>query len=104
LVLVPFVGALALKVGSRNELPQKNIFLQISLPVKKESKSERVFRQQKEIESCVDKVRELVDYFGDTSACLFCQQSRVVPVDVVFLISHLIIVHDRAAVEQVPVL
>lgn len=78
----------------------KILFFQISLPVKKETKSERMSRQLSEIETCLDKLREVIDHFGQESSCLFCQQARVVTVDVVFLMSHLIIVHDRNVVEQ----
>ena len=75
---------------------------QISLPVKKESKIERMSRQLREIQLCSEKLRHLVQHFGQESGggCLFCQQSRVVKVDIIFLISHLIIVHDRAFVES----
>ena len=57
-------------------------------------------RQQEEIEVCIDKLRQLVDHFRDAASCFFCQTSRVVTVDAVFLISHLIVVHERAVVEE----
>jgi hypothetical protein len=68
--------------------------------VKKESKSERMARQIVEIEACLDKLRLLVDHHANESNCLFCQQARVVTVDAVFLLSHLIVVHDRDVVEE----
>ena len=57
-------------------------------------------RQLSEIEKCLDKLRLLVDHFGNESGCLFCQQARVVTVDAIFLLSHLTVVHDRDVVEQ----
>ena len=57
-------------------------------------------RQLSEIENCLDKLRLLVDQFGNESRCLFCQQARVVTVDSIFLLSHLTVVHDRDIVEQ----
>ena len=57
-------------------------------------------RQILEIESCLDRLRLLVDHHANESNCLYCQQARVVTVDAVFLLSHLIVVHDRDVVEQ----
>ena len=70
----------------------------LKISIKKESKSERLARASREIPANFERLRELLDHFGQT--CQFCQQAQVVQVEAIFLLSHLLIIHDRQVVKQ----
>ena len=72
--------------------------LKISIPIKKESKSERISRASKDIPANFERLRGLLDHFG--TSCLFCQQAQTIQVDAIFLLSHLLILHDRYVLVQ----
>ena len=72
--------------------------LKISIPLKKERKSERLARLSKEISVHFGKLRVLLDALAETSA--FCQQVKIVNVDAVFLLSHLMKTHDRQLIHK----
>ena len=72
--------------------------LKISIPIKKESKSERISRASKDIPANFERLRGLLDHFA--SGCLFCQQAQMIQVEAIFLLSHLLILHDRQIVKQ----
>ncbi len=66
---------------------------------KKESKKQRRTRIAGEIYDNMVRIKDALDLFR--SSCLFCQQTRYVSVDTVFLLTHLGAVHDRdAAVKE----
>ncbi|TRY61774.1 hypothetical protein TCAL_12268 [Tigriopus californicus] len=68
-------------------------------PVKKENKTDRINRVATEIQANWDKIREVMDMFK--ASCLFCEQAQYISLDTVFILSHLMIVHDRSKVEEV---
>ena len=70
----------------------------LKISIKKESKSERLARFSKEIPANFERLRGLLDHFGQT--CQFCQQAQIVQVETIFLLSHLLIIHDRQVVKQ----
>jgi hypothetical protein len=72
--------------------------LKISIPIKKETKAERITRAAKEIPANFEKLRVVLEHFADS--CLFCQQAHIICVDAVFLLSHLLIIHDRQVVNS----
>ena len=67
-------------------------------PIKKESKSERISRASKDIPANFERLRGLLDHFAPD--CLFCQQAQMIQVEAIFLLSHLLILHDRQIVKQ----
>ncbi len=82
--------------GAAAAIKEPRTSLKISLPMKKETKAERIARMEREIPANFGKIRELLDNFKDS--CQFCQQCQVVTVDAIFLLSHCLILHDRQTV------
>ncbi len=73
--------------------------LKISIPmIKKESKSERIARATREIPANFENLRKLLAFLADS--CTFCQQAQALNVEAVFLLSHLLILHDRQMIHQ----
>ena len=73
--------------------------LKISIPlIKKESKAERIARATREIPANFEKLRNLLSHLGQN--CTFCQQAHHIHVDSVFLLSHLLILHDRQLINS----
>ena len=59
--------------------------------------AERITRAQQEIPANFDKLRTLLTHLGES--CLFCQQAQNINVDALFLLSHMLILHDRQLIK-----
>ena len=54
-------------------------------------------RAKQEIPANFDKLRTLLTHLGES--CLFCQQAQNINVDALFLLSHMLILHDRQLIK-----
>ena len=88
----------AMETKENTEQQKLSTSLKLSIPAKKERKSERLSRLAKEIHQNFAKIRTLLDVLSDSST--FCQQAHHVNVDAVFLLSHLLIHHDRQLIHK----
>ena len=88
----------AIETKENTEQEKLSTSLKISIPLKKERKSERLARLSKEISENFGKLRVLLDVLAETST--FCQQAHHVNVDAVFLLSHLMKTHDRQLIHK----
>ena len=59
--------------------------------------AERITRAKQEIPANFDKLRTLLTHLGES--CLFCQQAQNINVDALFLLSHMLILHDRQLIK-----
>ena len=88
----------AIETKENTEQEKLSTSLKISIPLKKERKSERLARLSKEISGNFGKLRVLLDVLAESST--FCQQAHHVNVDAVFLLSHLMKTHDRQLIHK----